>query len=398
MNYQDINEEYESLKSRIEAKKTNIKAIQEKIGTLKEQIVVCNGNIASIRLSGMSSDPTAQANLKRNEEEKKKYEENIRALKKELEKEKASIVPLRERVNTEVEKLRSDPETKRHLDAVIQKKLQRSMKKSQKEKDELAKSKFKVESLQQFVKEHPSVANNIKGMITANQELSKLEKELDTINKSTNQNDMHRKVELENILIPNAKAKYDNNKGLIQSTLQSVLKNKGTIISMEDIMKFVEEPVKTDKKGSINLDATFEDRINNYRKAIKKADEKITKNQIALDLVEKPYESEMTNNIETQEQAQTQEQEQIQGQATTKIHWWNFLKRFKAWRGKNNTPALPEPTEIEDKNKRFRDDLKYSIAQDYTKQAMRDLDKQARKIMKNADKEKNDNNEESEER
>ena len=82
MNYQDINEEYESLKSRIEAKKTNIKAIQEKIGTLKEQIVVCNGNIASIRLSGMSSDPTAQANLKRNEEEKKKYEENIRALKK----------------------------------------------------------------------------------------------------------------------------------------------------------------------------------------------------------------------------------------------------------------------------------------------------------------------------
>ena len=173
MNYQDINDEYKNLNKRIEDKRVYITRLADSIEYYKNQIIVRNGNIASIKLSGMLNDPTTQAKLKINEDEKKKFEEQIKKLKSDLEKAKASIAPLQERVNAEVDKLRNDPDTKRHLDAVVQKRLKRRLNKAEKDKKELTNSKFKVESLQQLIKDHPSIANNIKGMMSANEQVNK---------------------------------------------------------------------------------------------------------------------------------------------------------------------------------------------------------------------------------
>ena len=386
MNYQDINDEYKNLNKRIEDKRVYITRLADSIEYYKNQILVRNGNIASIKLSGMLNDPTTQAKLKINEDEKKKFEEQIKKLKSDLEKAKASIAPLQERVNAEVDKLRNDPDTKRHLDAVVQKRLKRRLNKAEKDKKELTNSKFKVESLQQLIKDHPSIANNIKGMMSANEQVNKLEQELAQINAGGSTNNLARKVEIENTLIPTARAKYEKNKAILQGVLSKV----GTIVTVKDVEDIAKGPTKTNKDGSINLDATLNARVNKYRKEIEKIDKKIAKDQISLDLLEAPYRTENVNEPvnNTGDNAQGQEN----------IHWWNFIKRFKAWRERKNTPELPDAKPvsrgeviIEPEDSKFRDDLKYEIAQDYTRDTMRALNKQSRKIMKDAEKENKDN-------
>ena len=381
MNYQDINEEYENLNSRIISKKARIDTIIGEIERLNDEIIVRKGNIANLKLTG-TFDP-----LHKDEEEIKGFENEIRKLKEELEQTKKSITPLMERVNGEIEKLKNDPDTKKHLDAVIQKRLKRALKKSEADKSKLVNEKFKTETLQQMINSHPSIANNIKGMISANNQIKHLENELAKINANGTTADLSRKVELENTLIPEAKAKFAKNKKLVQG----VLEKEGTILTIKDIEDLVNGPIRKNKDGSINLDQTLNDKINHDRKELAKIDRRIAKDQISLDMIEAPYRD---NNDNANKEHNGNE---LTGKEST-IRWYNFIKRFKAWRAKRNTPELPEAKPVargeviieEEKDSRFRDDLKYKIAQDYTRATLRNLDKQSRKIMRDAEKNSKD--------
>ena len=56
----------------------------------------------------------------------------------------------------------------------------------------------------------------------------------------------------------------------------------GTIVTVKDVEDIAKGPTKTNKDGSINLDATLNARVNKYRKEIEKIDKKIAKDQISF--------------------------------------------------------------------------------------------------------------------
>ena len=243
-----------------------------------------------------------------------------------------------------------------------------------KEKAELIDKKDKVEQIKQLTTEHPALANNLKGMISAYKTAENLKKELKSLEYSAGNGiiaytDPTRANEIKTNLLPDAESKMETNKTHFMDYIQ---KNK-LDITEKDVNELVEKGA-VNKDGKVDLETTFVKRTSGLNRQIKGLDKSINDYTYAMGGAEKRQQS-------PEQQGSAQEQEE-------KPKWFQFIKRFKAWRERRNQQELPEGTpkgqakkESGSKNE-FADSLKYDIMKDVTKQMQQEKLKAAKEVRK----------------
>lgn len=188
MDLEKLNGEYLKLKQDIEIKKGVIVAYEHRVQDLTLDKIIWTGKKAEARKnSDHDAEKTAQDELN-------KIDEEIKQLQESVEQEKETIKEFQGKIDAKITEIKENPEMKKHLDTVLKKKYERKLAKVEKEKAELIDKKDKVEQIKQLTTEHPALANNLKGMISAYKTAENLKKEL----KSQN---ILREMELLHILI-----------------------------------------------------------------------------------------------------------------------------------------------------------------------------------------------------
>lgn len=368
MDLEKLNGEYLKLKQDIEIKKGVIVAYEHRVQDLTLDKIIWTGKKAEARKnSDHDAEKTAQDELN-------KIDEEIKQLQESVEQEKETIKEFQGKIDAKITEIKENPEMKKHLDTVLKKKYERKLAKVEKEKAELIDKKDKVEQIKQLTTEHPALANNLKGMISAYKTAENLKKELKSLEYSAGNGiiaytDPTRANEIKTNLLPDAESKMETNKTPFMDYIQ---KNK-LDITEKDVNELVEKGA-VNKDGKVDLETTFVKRTSGLNRQIKGLDKSINDYTYAMGGAEKRQQS-------PEQQGSAQEQEE-------KPKWFQFIKRFKAWRERRNQQELPEGTpkgqakkESGSKNE-FADSLKYDIMKDVTKQMQQEKLKAAKEVRK----------------
>lgn len=368
MDLEKLNGEYLKLKQDIEIKKGVIVAYEHRVQDLTLDKIIWTGKKAEARKnSDHDAEKTAQDELN-------KIDEEIKQLQESVEQEKETIKEFQGKIDAKITEIKENPEMKKHLDTVLKKKYERKLAKVEKEKAELIDIKDKVEQIKQLTTEHPALANNLKGMISAYKTAENLKKELKSLEYSAGNGiiaytDPTRANEIKTNLLPDAESKMETNKTHFMDYIQ---KNK-LDITEKDVNELVEKGA-VNKDGKVDLETTFVKRTSGLNRQIKGLDKSINDYTYAMGGAEKRQQS-------PEQQGSAQEQEE-------KPKWFQFIKRFKAWRERRNQQELPEGTpkgqakkESGSKNE-FADSLKYDIMKDVTKQMQQEKLKAAKEVRK----------------
>lgn len=368
MDLEKLNGEYLKLKQDIEIKKGVIVAYEHRVQDLTLDKIIWTGKKAEARKnSDHDAEKTAQDELN-------KIDEEIKQLQESVEQEKETIKEFQGKIDAKITEIKENPEMKKHLDTVLKKKYERKLAKVEKEKAELIDKKDKVEQIKQLTTEHPALANNLKGMISAYKTAENLKKELKSLEYSAGNGiiaytDPTRANEIKTNLLPDAESKMETNKIPFMDYIQ---KNK-LDITEKDVNELVEKGA-VNKDGKVDLETTFVKRTSGLNRQIKGLDKSINDYTYAMGGAEKRQQS-------PEQQGSAQEQEE-------KPKWFQFIKRFKAWRERRNQQELPEGTpkgqakkESGSKNE-FADSLKYDIMKDVTKQMQQEKLKAAKEVRK----------------
>ncbi len=368
MDLEKLNGEYLKLKQDIEIKKGVIVAYEHRVQDLTLDKIIWTGKKAEAR---KNSDHDAE---KAAQDELNKIDEEIKQLQESVEQEKETIKEFQGKIDAKITEIKENPEMKKHLDTVLKKKYERKLAKVEKEKAELIDKKDKVEQIKQLTTEHPALANNLKGMISAYKTAENLKKELKSLEYSAGNGiiaytDTTRANEIKTNLLPDAESKMETNKTHFMDYIQ---KNK-LDITEKDVNELVEKGA-VNKDGKVDLETTFVKRTSGLNRQIKGLDKSINDYTYAMGGAEKRQQS-------PEQQGSAQEQEE-------KPKWFQFIKRFKAWRERRNQQELPEGTpkgqakkESGSKNE-FADSLKYDIMKDVTKQMQQEKLKAAKEVRK----------------
>lgn len=368
MDLEKLNGEYLKLKQDIEIKKGVIVEYEHRVQDLTLDKIIWTGKKAEARKnSDHDAEKTAQDELN-------KIDEEIKQLQESVEQEKETIKEFQGKIDAKITEIKENPEMKKHLDTVLKKKYERKLAKVEKEKAELIDKKDKVEQIKQLTTEHPALANNLKGMISAYKTAENLKKELKSLEYSAGNGiiaytDPTRANEIKTNLLPDAESKMETNKTHFMDYIQ---KNK-LDITEKDVNELVEKGA-VNKDGKVDLETTFVKRTSGLNRQIKGLDKSINDYTYAMGGAEKRQQS-------PEQQGSAQEQEE-------KPKWFQFIKRFKAWRERRNQQELPEGTpkgqakkESGSKNE-FADSLKYDIMKDVTKQMQQEKLKAAKEVRK----------------
>ena len=374
MDLEKMNGEYLKLKQDIEMIKRGIVSEENLIQDLTLEKIIWTGKKAEARKnSNHAAEKTAQDELDI-------IDGRIKQLQESVEKEKETIKEFQGKIDAKITEIKENPEMKKHLDTVLKKKYERKLAKVEKEKAELIDKKDKVESIKQLTTEHPALANNLKGMISAYKTAENLKKELKSLEYSAGNGiiaytDPVRANEIKTKLLPDAESKMKTNKTHFMDYIQ---KNK-LDITEKDVDELVEKGI-VNKDGKVDLETTFVKRTSGLNRQIKGLDKSINDYTYAMGGAEKRQQS-------PEQQGSAQEQEDDQDKEE-KPKWFQFIKRFKAWRERRNQQELPEGTpkgqakkESGSKNE-FADSLKYDIMQDVTKQMQQEKLKAAKEVRK----------------
>lgn len=368
MDLEKLNGEYLKLKQDIEIKKGVIVAYEHRVQDLTLDKIIWTGKKAEAR---KNSDHDAE---KAAQDELNKIDEEIKQLQESVEQEKETIKEFQGKIDAKITEIKENPEMKKQLDTVLKKKYERKLAKVEKEKAELIDKKDKVEQIKQLTTEHPALANNLKGMISAYKTAENLKKELKSLEYSAGNGiiaytDTTRANEIKTNLLPDAESKMETNKTHFMDYIQ---KNK-LDITEKDVNELVEKGA-VNKDGKVDLETTFVKRTSGLNRQIKGLDKSINDYTYAMGGAEKRQQS-------PEQQGSAQEQEE-------KPKWFQFIKRFKAWRERRNQQELPEGTpkgqakkESGSKNE-FADSLKYDIMKDVTKQMQQEKLKAAKEVRK----------------
>ena len=374
MDLEKLNGEYLKLKQDIEIKKGVILAYEHMVQDLTLDKIIWTGKKAEAQKNfDYDAEKTAQDELN-------KIDEKIKQLQESVEQEKETIKEFQGKIDAKITEIKENPEMKKHLDTVLKKKYERKLAKVEKEKAELIDKKDKVEQIKQLTTEHPALAINLKGMISAYKTAENLKKELKSLEYSagngiTAYTNPARANEIKTKLLPDAESKMKTNKTPFMDYIQ---KNK-LDITEKDVNELVEKGA-VNKDGKVDLETTFVKRTSGLNRQIKGLDKSIKDYTYAIGGAEKRQQS-------PEQQGSAQEQEDDQDKEE-KPKWFQFIKRFKAWRERRNQQELPEGTpkgqakQKSGSKNEFADSLKYDIMQDVTKQMQQEKLKAAKEVRK----------------
>lgn len=377
MNLEKMNGEYLSLKQTLEKENDKYNEYEEKINTLTDDIILWESTKVSIKRDASLTEEEKKTKTQEADQKILEIREQIKKIKEELIDRKANLEKIKGEIDAKIAEIKENPEMKKHLDTVLKKKYERKLAKVEKEKEELIEKKDKVEQIKQLTTEHPALANNLKGMISAYKTAESLKKELKELESTTENGiveykDPERANKIINELLPEAESKMQTNKAPFMDYIQ---KNKLNI-EEKDVNELVEKGI-INKNGKVDLENTFVKTTSRLNRQIKGLNKSIEDYTFAID---------GKGTIETAKPRREQ-QENREQMNEKKPKWFQFIKRFRAWRDRRNQPELPEggqetPSAERKKTKsskdEFADSLKYDVIQDITKQMQKEELKEAK--------------------
>lgn len=328
---------------------------------------------------------------------KEAAQKKVEQIKTKIEKLQGKLQESHDKVDSYISELKKDPEFEKHLNSILEKRYNRKLKAATQEKAQ-------VENIIALCKAHPTLSNNLKGMIRAQEELEKLKEELEPLDIEKD------KVKMEKISgeIRAMVTKKENNSNLFIAYCEKNNVN----VSKEFLEKLVEEKgFARDKQGNIKLESTLNNISKGYTKQIKsyqKAIEKVPNakvfadNRVVKEEIQTPLSVISGGDLEKEETSEL---------PVPKFKWYEFRKRFNAWRERKAAEKQDKKVEEESKDEaaetkvlpieevkqkasdKFREAYKYDIVKDY-------VDAQEKNIYKEASKEvrKEKSNEDSQER
>ncbi len=328
---------------------------------------------------------------------KEAAQKKVEQIKTKIEKLQGKLQESHDKVDSYISELKKDPEFENHLNSILEKRYNRKLKAATQEKAQ-------VENIIALCKAHPTLSNNLKGMIRAQEELEKLKEELEPLDIEKD------KVKMEKISgeIRAMVTKKENNSNLFIAYCEKNNVN----VSKEFLEKLVEEKgFARDKQGNIKLESTLNNISKGYTKQIKsyqKAIEKVPNakvfadNRVVKEEIQTPLSVISGGDLEKEETSEL---------PVPKFKWYEFRKRFNAWRERKAAEKQDKKVEEESKDEaaetkvlpieevkqkasdKFREAYKYDIVKDY-------VDAQEKNIYREASKEvrKEKSNEDSQER
>lgn len=392
MNLEKLNNEYMQLKKDLEVAQKDSDKLENNVEILKSYRMINVGKLNLAKNIGNSDDE------KNAEQEIEKIDNELKQTENEASKKKEELEAIKEKINSRIKDIKDNPEMKKHLDEVMSKKYERKISKLEKEKEETVEKKNRLTDLKQLVADHHTLSNNLKGILSATNEVKKLKEELAGMSQQVGNlvtyTDPTRANEIINTLLPAENDKLSTNK----NNLMAYISKNGLNITEKDIDDLADKGFTVDGKGNIDLDATMNKNISSLNRQIKGYDKSIKNHQIALENIDNRRKDEISNT--RPDPITTFAPEQINFQEPTtheRPKWYQFVQRFKNWNERRKQQRLPEPkqqqiiteppvteptiTETKVENK-FKNSLKYEIVNDIVEQDEKEDLKQAKREAK----------------
>lgn len=299
------------------------------------------------------------------------------------------IAKNKNKVDSYIQELKKDPEFEEHVNDILEKRYNRQLAKAIKEQNQ-------VNTILDLCQKHPTLSNNLKGMISAQEELDKLNKEIETLDAEKD------------------KDKLGEIKGKIDAAFGK--KNKNMDLFMDFCTKnnlnvdrefldnlISEKGFAHDKQGNIKLEKTLKNISKGYEK-------RVLAYQVAISKVPGAKINEENDKLlgnepdkqDTQDTAQTTKLPKLNKDSmkhegvrepeppAKKYKWWEFRKRFQDWNarrkaGKQKTePEKEAEEEGKTSSEKFRNSYKYDVVKDYVDKQEEEIYKQALKDVKEA--------------
>lgn len=388
MDLEKINKEYTKLKNDLEKMEKEIEALDKRANDLADDKILKKGYLIQAQRMGSKADENkAKAEIKKIDDELKRIAEDATNKKEDVKK-------IKDKIEEKVKEIKEDPKMKKHLGIVLAKQYSRKISNSEKEKEKLNQKKERLTELNELVKKHPSLGNNLIGIIGSANKIKELEKELKNMTIEIapgviDYKDPARADEIQNTLIPQYEAKLETNK----SSLMAYIEKKSLNITKKDIEEIAENGV-IDGKGNVDLKATMNKSIASLNRQTKGLEKSIANYKLAYNSLDAEYRKAIPLQRQ-QSQGQPSQGQPAQGQPSQdgeeKPKWYQFIKRFKNWNEKRKQKALPDGnTSPSDSAKakednEFKDSLKYKIVSDLVDKMNKDNVKEAKKQVKSKD-------------
>ena len=146
----------------------NIKDLEQQLKMLKRAIEDAERKQIRAKEDGETSvEEEAQTEIKSKVEETKKVQAKLDKIKEVIEKNKS-------KVDGYIEELKKEPGFEEHVNSILEKRYNRQLAKALKEEQQ-------VNTILDLCQNHPTLANNLRGMVRAQEELDKLNKEIESL-------------------------------------------------------------------------------------------------------------------------------------------------------------------------------------------------------------------------
>lgn len=400
----ELNEKYKQDKKTYEKVKMLEKNLEElkynyKIQTRKKEDAQL-GKFRAKEDKDKTKEQEMDKEIKKADAELKNIKDRVRKIQNVIEKNKAEV-------DKYINELSNDPEFKKQIDYILEKRYERGLEKANRGKEQ-------TDIIIDLCTNHPTLDNNFKGMVKAVEELDKIEenqKELEEeLAKLDPIDDKDRIAEIENVEKPKLvalKSKYQTKHRTNKESFMGFCQKNN--VNVDE--KFLEQLVKEngfshDSEGNIQALKTLKRISKGYEKQ-ERAYEKA---------IGKVRNMEENHNIEIHNDESVSTETGDNGRQETNLpepryKWYQFGKRIKAWMEKrkvqrdnfslygeeqnensnmaserpenensNMTSERPENEKSKFGSEKFRDAYKYDIVKDY-------VDKKEKEILKESGKE-----------
>lgn len=365
MDLEQVNSEYENAITDLQKAEKQVTYFEQNRDSLLDMHL---DNITILRGKAVEAkrNNDAEAQLKF-EEEIQKEESTVEYLRNILEKSRENVVNLQNKIDDRYNEIKNNPDLKKHLNEVMEKKYDRRLTKLHEEKEELESRKDRQVNLQDLVAQHPTLMNNLKGIMTAKKQINDLESELSKMTQTKEDgsfvyNDEERAKDIMYNLIPQLQEKLNVNK---QNLMDYITRN-GINVSEMDVDAVSSKPA-LDPNGNIDVNVTLNRSIKGTNRQIKGVNKDIRNNEIALNnvrgelnlLQSTPQPVQNVQSEQPQQVSNNQVWENISSSSATPVQseqtksepeepqpkWYQFIKRFKIWNAKRKQAGLPDTQE-----------------------------------------------------
>ena len=418
INLERINTNYEKLKQQVADAEKRYEQLKEKADKLKKPYYKCQYIYESVKETG-DKEKIDLAKSKLDEVKKQ-----IQEVKLEATKEKQSIERYKKSIDIKLDVVKNNPEMAKEIDKALLKRYERQQTKLTKEKSELVVQKVKLYSFQDLISKHPSVGNNLRGVLSGIQSLNEIDEKYEDNkyldNGATRYKDYRIKVTLD-MKRKDVNAKIEKN---LQLLFDFCGKNGISQAEVASYITMIGENGFIERDGQIDLDYSFNKNINRLNDQIYKYDKRINDYSTLRESIQESIkESENNEKINAENNVKNNAKGKVENIVKNnaenrtnnavidiednQIKWWQFGKRFRNWwilrregkqrqqlpsasiENQKDTEITINNTENNIKNDLNIDNFKYNIVRDamekQQKADFRYLEKMRKQDEKNQD-------------